>query len=479
VTPEEALAIYRAGPDVVVKVLCEFSRRVDELQEDVQKLKDQIDKNSGNSNKPPSSDGPKKPAPRSLRKRSERKPGGQKGHCGSTLKMVDNPDRIVVCPVDRCGHCGRSLKDKAPSGIERRQLFYIPPIRVEVTEHQAESKECPYCGTRNKAAFPKQAAAPVQYGPRLKATAVYLRQYQLLPYNRTRELFHDLFSIDLCDGTLMNITETCSELLHEPLQQIRQHLKRSPVANFDETGSSVEGKRQWLHAACNAFLTYYEVHPKRGCQATEHIGILPDFKGRAIHDFWKPYFKYDCAHGLCNAHHLRELTFIHEQYNQAWAKDMLDCLLDIKNTVDETKKTSDALSKKQIGEFETRYQNVLDEGYNKNSLPKRVPVKKKRGRRKKSKARNLLERLDKHRKQTLAFMYDFDVPFDNNLAERDIRMTKLQQKISGGFRSQTGAHSFCRIRSYISTVRKNAVNVIDAIEEAFKGQPFLPTSGST
>lgn len=478
-TPEEALAIYRVGPDVVVKVLCALSHRVDELQEEVQKLKDQIAKNSRNSSKPPSSDAPKKPAPQSLRKRSGRKPGGQKGHCGSTLKMVDNPDHIIVCPVDQCGHCGRSLKEKTPSDIERRQLFDTPPIRVEVTEHQAEIKECPYCGKLNKAAFPKQVTAPVQYGPRLKATAVYLRQYQLLPYNRTCELFRDLFSIDLCDGTLMNITETCSDLLHEPLQQIRHQLKQSPVVNFDETGSSVDGKRQWLHAACNAFLTYYDVHPKRGCQATEHIGILSDFKGRAIHDFWKPYFKYDCAHGLCNAHHLRELTFIHEQYDQPWTKDMLDCLLDIKKTVDETKKTSDTLSKKQIREFETRYQNVLDEGYNKNSLPKRGPAKKKRGRRKKSKARNLLERLDKHRNETLAFMYDFDVPFDNNLAERDIRMTKVQQKISGTFRSQRGAHSFCRIRSYISTLRKNAVNVIDAIEETFKGQPFLPTSGST
>ncbi len=485
-TSEEALAIYNAGPDIVVKVLCELSsqvkllqKQVDNLQEDVRKLKDQLAKNSRNSSKPPSSDGSKKPVPRSLRERGKRKPGGQKGHLGSTLKMSDNPDHTIVHEVNLCEHCGHSLKDRVPSDIERRQVFEIPPIGVEVFEHQAEVKECPHCGKVNKATFPDQITAPAQYGPRLKATAVYLRQYQLLPFKRTCELFQDLFSIDLCDGTLMNITKSCSELLNEPLEQIRYQLEQSPVVNVDETSSSVEGNRQWLHVVGNAFMTYYGIHPNRGSKATDHIGILPNFKGRAIHDFWKPYFKSDCAHGLCNAHHLRELTFVHEQHDQPWAKDMIDCLLDIKKTTDATREISDSLSKEQIRRFETRYQDILDEGYNKNPLPVKDPAKKKRGRQKKSKARNLLERLDEHREKALAFMYDFDVPFDNNLAERDLRMIKVQQKISGTFRSQRGAGTFCRIRSYISTVRKNAVNVIDAIEDVFKGHPFIPSTGVT
>lgn len=485
-TSEEALAIYHAGPDVVVKVLCELSsqvnllqKQVDNLQKEVQKLKDQLAKNSRNSSKPPSSDGPEKPVPRSLRERGKRKPGGQKGHEGSTLKMSDNPDHTIGHEVSRCEHCGHSLKDRVPSDIERRQVFDIPPIKVEVFEHQAEIKKCPHCGKVNKATFPEQITAPAQYGPRLKATAVYLRQYQLLPFKRTCELFHDLFSIDLCDGTLMNITESCSELLDEPLEQIRYQLEQSPVVNVDETGSSVKGKRQWLHVAANPFLTYYGIHPNRGSKATDHIGILPNFKGRAIHDFWKPYLTYDCAHGLCNAHHLRELTFIHEQHDQSWAKDMIDCLLDIKKTIYETREISDSLSKEQIRRFETRYQGILDDGYNKNPLPVKDPAKKKRGRQKKSKTRNLLERLDEHREKVLAFMYDFDVPFDNNLAERDLRMIKVQQKISGTFRSQKGAGAFCRIRSYISTVRKNAVNVIDAIENVFNGHPFIPSTGVT
>ena len=210
----------------------------------------------------------------------------------------------------------------------------------------------------------------------------------------------------------------------------------------------------------------------------DHMGILSNFKGRAIHDFWKPYFKYNCNHGLCNAHHLRELIFLHEQHSQRWAKNMIDCLIDIKKAVDKTKTSTDRLFKEQIHTFETRYQNILDKGYNENPLPKKKSTKKKRGRPKKSKARNLLERLDEHRKEALAFMYDFKAPFDNNLAERDLRMAKVQQKISGTFRSQDGASAFCRIRSYISTVRKNAVNVIDAIGNAFQGHPFLPSAGS-
>ena len=484
-TPEEALAIYHAGPDVVVKVLCELSSQVEllqkhvaELQKEVQRLKDQLAKNSRNSSKPPSSDGLKKPSPKSLRPRGSRKPGGQKGHSGCTLKMASNPDHSVLYPVNRCQRCGHCLADEAPIDVEKRQVFDIPPIQMEVTEHQAEIKPCSHCGHLNKATFPEQVKAPVQYGPRLKAIAVYLRQYQLLPYNRTRELLRDLFSTEVSEGTLTNITDTCSASLQQPLDEIRKRLEQSPVVNFDETGASVDGTGQWLHAASSPNLTYYEIHPKRGSHAMNHMGILPNFNGWAIHDFWKPYFKYDCNHGLCNAHHLRELIFLHEQHDQRWAKDMIECLVDIKKAVDEVKGSTDTLFKEQIRKFETRYQNILDKGYKENPLSKKQSTKKKRGRRKKTKTQNLLERLDNHRNEVLAFMYDSKVPFDNNLAERDLRMAKVQQKISGTFRSQDGADAFCRIRSYISTVRKNAVNVIDSIANAFQGYPFLPSSGS-
>jgi transposase len=480
-TPEEALSVYHAGPEVVVTVLGELSAQVEllqkqvaELQREVQRLRDQISKNSHNSSKPPSSDGLKKPAPKSLRPRGKRKPGGQRGHPGSTLTMVEHPDHTLLYRVDHCERCGRPLNDEAPSGLEKRQVFDIPPIQLEVTEHRAEIKPCPQCGHLNKAAFPEHLKAPVQYGPRLKAIAVYLRHYQLLPYHRTRELVRDLFSTDLSEGTLKNIIETCSESLQEPVDEIRRELAQSPVVHFDETGTSVDGKRHWLHSASTAQLTYYEIHPKRGAQAMDQIGILPRFTGRAVHDFWKPYFTYQCDHGLCNAHHLRELTFLTEQHHQRWAKDMIQCLLDMKKAVDEAKSTTYTLFKEQIQTFEQRYQTILEKGYQENPLPRTESTKKKRGRQKKSKARNLLERLDTHRTQVLAFMYDLTVPFDNNLSERDLRMAKVQQKISGTFRSPDGAASFCRIRSYISTARKNALNALEAIVHAFDGAPSVP-----
>jgi hypothetical protein len=230
-----------------------------------------------------------------------------------------------------------------------------------------------------------------------------------------------------------------------------------------------------MHAASTAAATCYAIHRKRGREATDEIGILPAFMGRAIHDFWKAYFGYGCLHGLCNAHHLRELIFVHEQHGQDWAERMIDCLLDIKNAVDVAGETTDRLAAEKVRVFEARYRHILYEGYAQNPLPAQPhAAKKKRGRRKKTKPRNLLERLDEHRDEALAFMYDFNVPFDNNQAERDLRMMKVQQKISGMFRTEDGAEAFCRIRSYISTARKNAVGAMDAMTRLFNGNPFVP-----
>jgi transposase len=473
-TPEDALALYHAGPEAVVGALCGLSLEVDQLGQRVKELEGQLATNSRNSSKPPSSDGPKKPKPRSLRPRGERKPGGQKGHPGRTLKMAEHPDHTVVHRVDRCERCRASLADQEPERVEKRQVFDLPPpAPIESTEHQAEVKACPTCGHVNKAAFPEGLRAPAQYGPRIKAMAVYLRQYQLLPSERTCELLRDLFSCELSEGTLANITESAHDLLDEPVAQIAQQLKAAPVVSFDETGSSVLGQRWWLHVASTPQLTYYQVHPRRGSQAMDDIGILPDFTGRAVHDSWAPYFRYDCDHSLCNAHHLRELTFVHEQHGQSWAKAMIDCLLAIKQAVDHARSTTDHLPQEQIRQFEARYQQALDQGYAQNPLPP-PPGKPKRGRPKKTKPRNLLERLDRHRAQALAFMYDFNVPFDNNQGERDARMAKVQQKISGTFRSEAGAGAFYRIRSYISTVRKHALNVIEAILGVFVRKAFVP-----
>jgi len=478
-TREQAQAIYRAGEEAVVLVLLAMDARLDAVEQRVEDLQaqachlqDQLAQNSRNSSKPPSTDGFRKPAPKSLREKSPRPSGGQPGHAGQTLSMAEKPDRTERHEVERCEYCGRSLADRPPEGIERRQVHDLPPRSLIVTEHQAEIKRCP-CGHLNKAAFPKGVNAPAQYGPGLKAVAVYLKQYQLLPFERTCELLADLFECGISEGALANILGECHERLEEPVQQIKEQIAGALVAQFDETGSRVEKQLRWLHVASTEGATYYDIHPKRGAEALESIGILPDFGGRAIHDFWRPYFSYSCAHGLCNAHHLRELIFVHEQHGQDWADKMIDCLLDIKKAVALAKPTTDHLTKAQVRDFEARYQSILDQGYAQNPLSP-APAGKKRGRRKKTKPRNLLERLDEHRQEALAFMYDFRVPFDNNLAERDIRMMKVQQKISGMFRSEEGAKAFCRIRSYISTARKNAMGALDAIARVFTGNPFVP-----
>ena len=481
-TRTQAGAIYDVGKEAVVEVLLPMDARIDAQQKRIRHLENQLAKNSSNSSKPPSSDGYKKPAPKSLRKKGELKSGGQPGHTGHTLGRVEEPDHTEVHPVKQCECCGCSLIDQPADSLEKRQVHDLPPMRLIVTEHQAETKVCA-CGHRNKATFPAGVNAPVQYGPAIQAAAVYLKNYQHLPYRRTRELLGDFFGCPISEGTLDSIIARSHELAAGPVEQIKAAIERAPVVHFDETGSRVEGKLWWTHSASTDEATYYEVHHRRGGEAFDCIGILPDFPGRAIHDFWKSYFRYDCLHGLCNAHHLRELIFVHEQYQQDWADQMIDCLLDIKDAVERASQSADLsgceaqaghLDPCQLRNFETRYQRILDAGYAKNPLPLPPGAKKKRGPRKKTKARNLLERLDQHRSEALAFMYDFSVPFDNNLAERDLRMIKLQQKISGSFRTEDGAKTFCRIRSYISTARKNAVGAMDALTGLFQGKPFLP-----
>ena len=476
---EEILATYEAGPEAVIKLvntlmatIFEQSEQITALQERVKILEAQLHKNSRNSSKPPSTDGFFKP--RSQRQKSDKPVGGQKGHPGHTLQMVDNPHRTIIHRVSRCNNCGSSLEETQAIGYERRQVFDLPPIKVEITEHQAEKRLCPHCGCLNKASFPEEIQQPVQYGPRLKAIAVYLSQYQLLPYERASELFADLFGHQLSQATLVNANQTAYEILEPAEQEIKRQVVDSPVVHVDETGMGVNGKREWLHVASTGILTCYAAHPKRGHEATEAMGILPDFQGVAVHDFWKPYFKYDCRHALCNAHHLRELTGILEQDKQEWAKDMIDLLLEIKKAVDKRRTVADKLDPVQIKGFEERYDQLIETGMAENPPPISRGQPGRRGRKKQSKAKNLLDRLHEHRQKALAFMYDFNVPFDNNQAERDVRMMKVQQKISGTFRSAQGANIFCRIRGYISTVRKNSLSVIDAIQAAFEGHPFIP-----
>ena len=457
----------------LIAIILELREIVINQASQIQELQDQLAKNSQNSGKPPSSDGLKKPRTRSLRRKEGRQSGGQKGHKGHTLEMVEHPDHVVTHPVESCPHCAADLREIAPDKVEKRQVFDIPPVQVEVTEHQAEIKRCS-CGEMVKANFPPEVTQSTQYGARLKAQAVYFNNYQLIPLSRTREVFGDLYGHLPSEGLIVAANTTFVEKSGPTLDMIAKQIAKADVAHADESGLRVRGSLHWLHAASTPYLTYYAVHPKRGQEAMREIGILSAFSGRLIHDCWASYFTFDnCSHGLCNAHILRELQFIVDQYNQNWADSVGKLLLDIKDEVAATPLDQITLSPETIASYEKRYDELLQEGFAANPPPKHPPPKKK-GRKKQTPPKNLLDRLQKYKSEILAFMHDFRVPFDNNLAERDVRMIKVKQKISGSFRTRNGADTFCANRSYISTVRKQGGNVIQAIYDAFNGQPFIP-----
>lgn len=469
----EINAAYDQGRSAVITLIHEtFST----LAERLQTLEDQLAKNSRNSGKPPSSAGYEKPAPKSRRQRSKKKSGGQVGHAGQTLESVAKPDRIEIHHVRQCAKCHASLTTVRASAVEKRQVFDLPEVRLQVTEHQAEIKTCPGCQHPTRAIFPAGVSQPVQYGSRIKAQMTYLHNYQLLPVGRVQETLQDFYGQTVAEGTILAAGAEVAEQVTPVHQAVKDQLThRTGVASFDETGIRVEGKLHWCHVACTDLLTYYTIHAKRGTQAMDAIGILPNFKGRAIHDDLPSYFQYSIEHGLCNVHHLRSLEFLMERSPQGWVKKLRDLLLDIKAAVDQAiSKTKTSLPAKRLAYFATRYAALVKQGFNSNPADRRPGQKPKRGRPKQSFARNLLDRLHDHQAAVLAFMYDFNVPFDNNQAERDIRMLKVKQKVSGCFRSQRGADIFCVIRSYLSTARKNGQSSLEVLLSALNGNPFCP-----
>jgi len=486
-TDDEIYAAFEKGQSAILDLFHDVAAQVTLLAQQLakqgellQELQARLGKNSRNSRQPPSSDGyGKAKRTESLRKSGDKPTGGQPGDEGQTLMAVAHPDRIETHEVPRCLHCQAFLDEIESVGYEERQVFDIPAIRIEVTAHRAEIKVCVACGSANKGTFPESVGQAVQYGPAVKTWASSFTHEHPIPVERTTESFADLVPHRVSEATVLNASSHLERCIEPSPEALKAMLREAAVLHVDESGLRVTGKRHGLHVASTESLSAYDVHAKRGQEAMDEAGILSEFKGRAVHDHWKPSFQYDeCDHALCNAHHLRELRFIEKQYQPCWAKDMAELLVEIKVAVEETPEPVMSLSPLELEGFEKRYDEVVQSGFAVNPppvSPSEGEVKK-RGRCKQPPPVNLLIRLRDFKGEGLAFMSDFRVPFDNNQGERDVRMVKVKQKVSGGFRTLEGAKRFGRIRGYISTARKNAKNVFEAIRDAFDGNPFIPSS---
>ena len=452
----------------------ELETEIKNLQAENQKLKSQAAKNSSNSSKPPGSESYKKGKPKSRRKKSGKKPGGQLGHIGKTLKPITNPNYVIIHTPHECLSCQASLNDIKGYCVETRQVFDIPEPRIEVTEHRVEEKKCA-CGATCRGEFPEDVTASVQYGNRVRSLAAYLSNQQLIPIYRLKQIFMDIFGLSISTGTLENINTRLFANLEPFEENLREHLLKKEVLHADETGMRCESKLHWVHVISSIEATFYAIHPKRGQKAIDEIAILPKFSGTVVHDHWAPYFSYQSfTHGLCNTHHDRELEFVSTEEKEDWAKQMQKLLYQAKDVVDKYRDKG-ALSPEILLEIEQEYQRIITMGKAYHADLSTLP-KGKRGRQKQRIGKNLLDRFESERDCVLRFMYDFAVPFTNNLGEQDIRMMKLKQKISGCFRALKGGERFCRIRSYVSTARKQGWHILTAMSDAMRGSPQLPST---
>lgn len=471
----------------LVSIIESLQREVAGLKEENMKLKGQIllllaenkrlhaiiSKDSSNSSKPPSTDIGKKQKNNS-RQKTSRKCGGQEGHKGSSLSPVEKPDNTVVLTPTKCkcGYCFNG--NESVFRNEKRQVFDIPPPKSEVTEYVSGVYECPDCKTMNQHEFPGHVKSTVQYGPVLKSYAIYLMNYQLLPYKRTSELFANMHDLPVSEGSLNNFLREYDVLIEAPVTQIKQNIIDAETVHFDESGLYCQGKRDWVHVASNQLFTYYHHHESRGIKAVEDAGILEYFRGTAVHDYWKTYYKFDsCSHSLCNAHHLRDLQGIFDTTGLQWAKDMKELFSEMKKEVDKAKANGlKSLPPEKLDSLTDKFNDLIAKGY-KETPPPVAKKKGARGRPLRGKPLSLLDRFEERTNEILDFIFDFEKPFDNNQAERDIRMIKVKQKISGSFRSSEMAQAFCRIRSFISTAIKHNKNILNVIADVYKGETFL------
>ena len=453
----------------------QFEKKIDRLEQENATLRSRLDKNSKNSSKPPSSDGFSKPASRnrSLRERSGKPQGKQAGVPGVSLPMTPTPDRILRHEPSNCRGCGNPLHLIPGSISAKRQVIDLPPIQVETVEHQRIEKRCP-CDTVTTGMFPTEVKCAVSYGPRLHAVGAYLLNVHYLPVARTAALFRDLFHLKVSTGWVSSLGQKTSTLLADTVTSIKQAVTASPVAHVDETGLRVAGSLSWVHGSSTETHTVFHVDPKRGLAGTLNGGVLQSFTGVMVHDGWEPYKTFTAAtHGLCNAHHLRELQkIIEDAPGLGWAKQMKDFLVGTHRQVQAVKaRGHTSLGEEALEALWRQYREILTLGDVQS--PARVHPKT-GGRIAQTEPRRLLNRLGPHQEDVLRFATDFTVPFDNNLAERDIRMVKLRQKVSGCLRSTTGAEHFVSIRSVLSTAHKQAVNEFDVLLDAFTDNSWIP-----
>jgi len=452
--------------------------QIQKLEEAVEELQGRLKMNSRNSSKPPSSDGLNKPAPKSLRVAGQKPTGGQKGHTGSTLQQSANPDKIIIHGVPMlCQACQKTLP---PAYVaEARQVYDLPEVKCEVTEHQAMRTVCS-CGHVHTGEFPAGVSATVQYGPRAQAAMVHLNQNHALPLQRTAVLMEDFFDLPVSQATVVKAALAGAEILQPTVNDIGQAAVSAAVLHADETGVRVDKKLHWLHVLATDTLTWIGSHPKRGSEAFEALALLQQFHGVLVHDGWLPYKALECLHALCNQHHLRELTYLLEEQNQAWAGEMIE-LLTKANHMDNLNsaegKTPDYNSETyqtEVGDLRNQYEVILAKALAENPVK---PPTGKRGRTKQSKATNLIVRLLDYSDDVWRFMTQAGVPFTNNLAEQAVRMPKVKQKVSGCFRTPEGSKTYCVIRSYCATMHKQGANIFKSLVAAFQGSTPQPNYG--
>jgi transposase len=489
ITRDEILAVYAQGPDAVVTLVQALVARINALEMRVTALEARDAaraKDSHNSGKPPSSDETRVGrAPKSLRGQSGKRAGGQPGHPGATLTLRAAPDHTVTHAPATCAQCGHAFTaadpPAGPVAGERRQVFELPPIPLVCTEHRLAERACPRCAAWSRGTFPPEARTTVQYGPGLLALGLYLTTQQLLPVGRAAATLTALTGQRVSPATLLAAEGRCTQTLTPVTAHIHAGLARSAALQLDETGFYVgagagPAKRWWLHVACTPTLTHYTAHPRRGTAAHAAVGLLPTYAGTAVHDGYPAYFAHTgCRHALCGVHLLRELTFLAEEGGAAtrrWAAALMRSLRAMQRAAAHARAAGRAaLDRATLARYHRRYDALVAQGEATEPPPVRTRAS---GRARRTPAGQLLVRLRRDRDAVLRFLHDLAVPFDNNEAERDVRMMKVEQKVSGGFRTIAGAATFCALRGYLTTARKQGMHQLDALATALVDFPYWP-----